>query len=59
MPVIDETVVITRSVDEVFDFLMIATNLPRWDSSMLERVQVGGGAVTVGTLASLLEQRAT
>jgi len=59
MPVIDETVVITRSVDEVFDFLMIATNLPRWDSSMLECVQVGGGAVTVGTLVSLLEQRAT
>jgi len=58
MPVIDETVVITRSVDEVFDFLMIATNLPRWDSSMLECVQVGG-AVTVGTLVSLLEQRAT
>jgi hypothetical protein len=58
MPVIDETVVITRSVDEVFDFLMIATNLPRWDSSMLECVQVGGGVVTVGTLASLLEQRA-
>lgn len=49
MPVIDETVVVARSVDEVFDFLMIATNLPRWDSSMLECVQVGGGAVTAGT----------
>ena len=49
MPVIDETVVIARSVDEVFDFLIIATNLPRWDSSMLECVQVGGGAVTAGT----------
>ncbi|HKB31443.1 MAG TPA: SRPBCC family protein [Streptosporangiaceae bacterium] len=49
MPVIDETVVIARSAAEVFDFLMIATNLPRWDSSMLECGQVGGGAVTVGT----------
>jgi uncharacterized membrane protein len=49
MPVIDETVVIARPADEVFDFLMIATNLPRWDSSMLECVQVGGEAVTVGT----------
>jgi uncharacterized membrane protein len=49
MPVIDETVVIARSAAEVFDFLMIATNLPRWDSSMLECVQVGAGAVTVGT----------
>ena len=49
MPVIDETVVIACSVAEVFDFLMIATNLPRWDSSMLECVQVDGEAVTVGT----------
>ena len=49
MPVIDETVVIARPPAEVFDFLMLAENLPRWDSSMLECVQVGSGAVTVGT----------
>ena len=49
MPVIDETVVIARPVGEVFDFLMLAENLPRWDSSMLECVQVGSEAVTVGT----------
>jgi len=49
MPVIDETVVITRPPAEVFDFLMVAENLPRWDSSMLECAQVGDGAVTVGT----------
>jgi uncharacterized membrane protein len=49
MHVIDETVVIARPAGEVFDFLMLAENLPRWDSSMLECVQVGGGAVTVGT----------
>jgi hypothetical protein len=49
MPVIDETVLIARPTGEVFDFLMLAENLPRWDSSMLECVQVGGGAVTVGT----------
>jgi uncharacterized membrane protein len=49
MPVIDETVVIARPVAEVFDFLMHAGNLPRWDSSMLECVQVGSGAVTLGT----------
>jgi len=49
MPVIDETVVVARPVGEVFDFLMRAENLPRWDSSMLECVQVGDGAVTVGT----------
>jgi uncharacterized membrane protein len=49
MPVIDDTVVIARPAGKVFDFLMLAGNLPRWDSSMLECVQVGGGAVTVGT----------
>ena len=49
MPVIEETVVIASPVGEVFDFLMRAENLPRWDSSMLECVQVGVGAVTVGT----------
>ena len=49
MPVIDETVVIARPVAEVFDFLMRAENLPRWDSSMLECVQAGDGAVAVGT----------
>ena len=49
MPVIDETVVIARPAAEVFDFLMVAENLPRWDSSMLECAQVGDEAVTVGT----------
>jgi uncharacterized membrane protein len=49
MPVIDETVVIARPAGEVFDFLMLAKNQPRWDSSMLECVQVDSGAVTVGT----------
>ena len=49
MPVIEETVIITRPVREVFDFLMLAENLPRWDSSMLECAQIGDGAVTVGT----------
>jgi hypothetical protein len=47
MPVIDETVVIASPAGEVFDFLMIAENLPRWDSSMLECVQVGDGPVTL------------
>ena len=49
MPVIDETVIIARPAREVFDFLTRAENLPRWDSSMLECVQVGSEAVTVGT----------
>jgi uncharacterized membrane protein len=49
MPVIDETVLIARPAGEVFDFLMAAENLPRWDSSMLECVQVDSAPVTVGT----------
>ena len=49
MPVIDETVVIARPAEEVFDFLTLAEYLPRWDSSVLECVQVGSGPVTVGT----------
>lgn len=49
MPVIDETVVIPRPPGVVFDFLVQAGNLPRWDSSMLECAQVGSGTVTVGT----------
>ena len=49
MPVIDETVVIARPAGVVFDFLVTAGNLPRWDSSVLECAQVGRGAVAVGT----------
>ena len=49
MPVIDESVVIARPAGVVFDFLVTARNLPRWDSSVLECAQVGGGAVAVGT----------
>lgn len=49
MPVIDQSVLIARPAAEVFDFLVHAENLPRWDSSMLECVQVDPGPVTVGT----------
>ena len=49
MPVIDQSVVIARPPAEVFDFLAHAENLPLWDSSMLECVQVGSGPVGVGT----------
>jgi uncharacterized membrane protein len=49
MPVIDQSVVIARPVAEVFDFLVHAANLPKWDSSMLECVQLDSAPVTVGT----------
>lgn len=49
MPVIDQSVVIARPPAEVFDFLVHAANLPRWDSSMLECVQLDSAPVAVGT----------
>jgi uncharacterized membrane protein len=49
MPVIDQSVLIARPAADVFDFLVHAENLPRWDSSTLECVQVGPDPVTVGT----------
>jgi uncharacterized membrane protein len=49
MPVIDQSVVIARPAGEVFDFLVHAANLPRWDSSMLECVQLDSAPVSVGT----------
>jgi uncharacterized membrane protein len=49
MPVIDQSIVIARPAAEVFDFLTHAANLPRWDSSMLECVQLDDAPVTVGT----------
>ena len=48
MPVIDQTVVIARPAAEVLDFLARAENLPRWDSSIVECVQVDAAPVTVG-----------
>lgn len=49
MPVIEQTVVIARAVTEVFDFLMTAENLPRWDSSIVECRLTTAGPVAVGS----------
>ena len=49
MPVIDQSIVIARPTADVFDFLVHAENLPRWDSSMLECVQLDAAPVAVGT----------
>jgi uncharacterized membrane protein len=49
MPVIEESVVIARPATEVLDFLVRAENLPRWDTSILECVQLDAAPVTVGT----------
>jgi uncharacterized membrane protein len=49
MPVIDQSVIIARPAAEVLDFLVRAENLPRWDSSVVECVQLDAAPVTVGT----------
>jgi uncharacterized membrane protein len=49
MPVIDQSIIIARPAAEVLDFLVRAENLPRWDSSILECVQLDAAPVTVGT----------
>lgn len=49
MPVVEESVVIARPPEEVFDYLAKADNLPVWDSSIVQAEQVGAGPVGVGT----------
>ena len=41
MPVVEESVVIARPPEEVFDYLAQADNLPVWDSSIVQAEQVG------------------
>jgi uncharacterized membrane protein len=49
MPVVEESVVIARPPEEVFDYLSKAENLPVWDSSIVEAEQVGDDPVGVGS----------
>jgi len=49
MPVIEESVFIARTPQEVFDFLIKSENIPVWDSSIMQAEQIGDGPVGVGT----------
>ncbi len=49
MPTIEESVLITRSPEEVFDFLDTASNLPVWDSSIIGAEKVEAGPNRVGS----------
>lgn len=49
MPVVEESVFIARSPEDVFDYVTTAQNLPVWDSSVMEAEQVDPGPVQVGT----------
>ena len=49
MPVVEESVFIARSPQEVFDYLTVVENLPVWDSSIMQAEQPDAGPVGVGT----------
>jgi uncharacterized membrane protein len=48
VPVVEEEVFIARSVEEVYDFVATAENLPVWDSSIMEAERLGSGPMEVG-----------
>ena len=49
MLLIDQSISVARPATEVLDCLVRAENLQRWDSSIIECVQVGAKPLTVGT----------
>lgn len=49
MPVVEESVLISREPQEVFDYLSIPENNPLWDSTVAAARQLDDGPVTVGT----------
>ena len=51
MPVIEESVVLHREPDVVFDYIANPTNLPVWDSSVVDAEQIGDGPPRLGTRA--------
>ena len=49
MPTVEESVLIPRPPQEVFDYVSAAENLPVWDSSILKAQQADSGPLRVGT----------
>jgi len=49
VPVIEESLVIRRPSEVVFDYLSTVDNLAVWDSSVVEAEQIGTEPMTVGT----------
>ncbi len=49
MPIVEESVLIARSPEEVFDYVSTAQNVPVWDSSIMEAEQVDSGPLRVGS----------
>ncbi|XAS68484.1 SRPBCC family protein [Micrococcaceae bacterium Sec5.7] len=51
MPIIEESVFISRKPEDVFDYVNKAENLPAWDSSIVRAGQIGSDPVKLGTRA--------
>lgn len=49
MPVVEESVFIARSPQEVFDFITDPAKIPVWDASVVAAEQVGTGPIGPGT----------
>jgi len=49
MPVVEESIVITRPPAAVYDYLGTAGNVPQWDSSVVEAEQIGAEPLARGT----------
>ncbi|HEY5135736.1 MAG TPA: SRPBCC family protein [Candidatus Nanopelagicales bacterium] len=49
MPVVEESIVVQQPAGVVFDFLVDPSNLPVWESSVVETRQIGDGPMAVGT----------
>lgn len=49
MPTIEESVIIARPPEDVFDFISNSANVAVWDSSIASAEQIGDGPFGVGT----------
>jgi len=49
MPVVEASIVVPCQIEEVFDFIANAENLPVWDATVIECVQVDSEPLGLGT----------
>ena len=51
MPIVEESVVINKPRNEVFDFMTVTENVPLWSSNVVEFERLSGEEQTVGGVA--------
>ncbi|TSD46192.1 hypothetical protein FFI94_008465 [Rhodococcus sp. KBS0724] len=49
MPTVEQSVIVSRPVPEVFQYLSTAENWPNWDNSIVESRQITDGPTGVGS----------